>query len=200
MSSYKSIEGMDSLPTFISCNYWVTTRFEINDIRSRLSLPSHGSHNCDICQLLIVSYIIISSCLHYNFLWHMMERNIHIYICNRKKYDVRSITYSDTLNHSLYSIICFTLWKSMYTYAIFLNVSNRFTVSAASYGTRGSTADARPKRRKCLLTMAAGTCQFAWGESSAEIRKVSAFWFFPIHTYWTTTRALLRFQEIGEIN
>lgn len=77
MSSYKSIEEMDSLLTFISCNHWVMTRFEINDIRSRLSLSrSHGSRNCDICQLLIVSYIIISSSLCHTLQFFTMERNI----------------------------------------------------------------------------------------------------------------------------
>lgn len=125
MSSYKNIEEMDSLPTFISCDHWVTTRFEINDIRSRLSLP-HGSRNCDICQLLIVSYIIIPSSI-YHTLQSFTLYKIYTYTsATEKKY---RFIYNDMLNHSLYSMICFTLWKSIYTCAIFLNVSNHLDVS-----------------------------------------------------------------------
>lgn len=81
--------------------------------------------------------------------------------CNRK-----NISYSDTfITRSLRSNDLFYIIKTIYTYAIFLNHSNYLDVSivsAASCETRGSAADARPrKRRKCLLTMAAGTCQFA---------------------------------------
>jgi len=42
-----------------------------------------------------------------------------------------------------------------------------YIFSAASRVERDSGAvDTRPKRRKCPLTMAAGTCQFAWGDNN----------------------------------
>jgi len=46
------------------------------------------------------------------------------------------------------------------------SISDVYIFSAASRVGRDSCAVDTPKRRKCPLTMAAGTCQFAWGDNN----------------------------------